>query len=128
VFTQIVGCSWTLLVSCTFGVAVGMGACCAVFVFDDPEDDFSPIQALGLFYLAAACCEFLAGAAMLRANLQVKAFFAGMGMGSRLGAAMEMASDATLQAPRGARAADAYMREADDPDRFEHSVAAYTLS
>lgn len=123
VFTQIVGCSWTLLVSSTFGVAVGMGACCALFVFDDPEDDFSPIQALGFFYFAAACCEFLAGAAMLRANLQVKAFFAGMGI-----AAMEMASEAVLQAPRRACAAEAYMREVEEPDRFQHSVAAYTLS
>lgn len=76
VFSRVVGGSWALLTGGTFGVGLGMGLCSALVVFDDPGDALEPVQAVGLCYLVAACCQFLAGAAMLRANVQIRAHFA----------------------------------------------------
>jgi len=76
VFSRVVGGSWPLLTGGTFGVGLGLGLCSALIVFDDPGDALEPVEAIGLCYLAAACCQFLAGAAMLRANVQIRAHFA----------------------------------------------------
>jgi len=75
VFSRVVGGSWPLLTGGTFGVGLGLGLCSALVVFDDPGDGYEPVQAIGLCYLVAACCQFLAGAAMLRANAQIRAHF-----------------------------------------------------
>lgn len=76
VFTRVVGGSWALLSGGTFGVGLGLGLCSALVVFDDPGDAVEPVQIIGLCYLGAALCQFLAGAAMLRANMQIRAHFA----------------------------------------------------
>lgn len=75
-FSRVVGGSWLLLVGGTLGAGSGLGIVAALFVFDDPHDRFDPLRAFGFFYLGAALCQFLAGAGMLRANEQLRAYFA----------------------------------------------------
>eukprot|EP00931_Biecheleriopsis_adriatica_P038231 TRINITY_DN21920_c0_g1_i1.p1 TRINITY_DN21920_c0_g1~~TRINITY_DN21920_c0_g1_i1.p1 ORF type:complete len:348 (+),score=43.89 TRINITY_DN21920_c0_g1_i1:673-1716(+) len=73
--SRIVGGSALLLVLTTFGVGMGLGVCCAMFVFDNPNDAIDPMDGIALSYGVAAICQFLAGASTLRANTQVRTYY-----------------------------------------------------
>eukprot|EP00928_Gymnodinium_smaydae_P043179 TRINITY_DN28991_c0_g1_i1.p1 TRINITY_DN28991_c0_g1~~TRINITY_DN28991_c0_g1_i1.p1 ORF type:complete len:520 (-),score=43.29 TRINITY_DN28991_c0_g1_i1:118-1677(-) len=95
VFTNIIGGSWILLVASVFGSGFCLGVCGGLLVFDDPDDNLDPLELIGFFYVVSACCEFFAGAAMLRANLQLRAYFgarSSAGQSSRSARVVELAA------------------------------------
>ncbi|CAK9105629.1 unnamed protein product [Durusdinium trenchii] len=69
--TKIIGCSGLLLIFTTFGAGMGLGLCGALFIFDNSNDTIDPMAGISITYFGAALCQFLAGAALLRANTQV---------------------------------------------------------
>lgn len=73
--TKIIGCSGLLLIFTTFGAGMGLGLCGALFIFDNSNDTIDPMAGISITYFGAALCQFLAGAALLRANTQVRAYF-----------------------------------------------------
>jgi len=89
VFSRIVVLSWGALLTGTYGAGFGLLICSGLFVFDDPHDRVEPERLIGICYLGAAVSQFIAGAAMLRANEQVKACFASSA-GVRTISAVEM--------------------------------------
>lgn len=73
--SKVIGCSGLMLIVSTFGAGVGLGICGALFIFDDEDDAIDPMAGISISYFAAALCQFLAGAALLRANSQVRSYF-----------------------------------------------------
>ncbi|CAE8585707.1 unnamed protein product [Polarella glacialis] len=74
-FSNVIGASWWLLVIGTFVAGIGLGICASLLIFDNEHDQFDPLQAISFCYSIAGISQFVAGAALLRANSQVRGHF-----------------------------------------------------
>jgi len=90
-FSRIIGNHWSVLVSGTFGVGVGLWVCGALFIFA-PMLSLDPLEWMGLWYLFAAGCQGAAGLSMLSINNAVRKFFQSPEGKAAMSRAMELAA------------------------------------
>mmetsp|Transcript_7763 Transcript_7763/g.8465 ORF Transcript_7763/g.8465 Transcript_7763/m.8465 type:complete len:332 (+) Transcript_7763:92-1087(+) len=90
-FSRIIGNHWSVLVTGTFGVGVGLWLVSALFVFSHLHS-VDPFQWMSLFYLLAAGCQAMSGLSMLSINAAVRRYFQSTEGKAAMSSATEMAS------------------------------------